>query len=605
MKADIRFGVLVPAILILSACGGGGISSTPAPPTSGPTPSPSPTPSPTPTPPPTTANADLLNLTKSETFTNDGVTGSASYPNSGTNGTTSSAKATIGIVYDAATKTYTITNGSRSRAFASGTIDGALSNSKQNVFKIVNGSTTDTLTLNKPGTSGALTYKYVGAGFWQRTTTGSSNTSGTFDAFTYGVETPDAAVPRSGNANYSIDLQGTAAYLDEPTSILGAGNMLVRFDTGAIDISGEANETIVRTGVTNGPFGFFGSALLASNRNSFAGKLTLNNLGGLVDSGDSLFGRFYGPNAEEVGAAWFLRTVDGVSAAGTITGRAKASANLNNPASYQIDDAHTLESEVDSNGNLLTFLGNTARYYPQQFQVGGSGFAFRISDPFRSAQFASGDRVAAESNATYSVYKNTAGGVTNKLKLFNSGTANPAIKLTYSSFGIWTDTRSGSAAGRFENVERYFLYGQPTDQQFIPASGSASYGGIVVGTGYGSGGATQNIYNVGGTFQLGFNFADGSFNGLMNGNLRNVNGGTLMDLPEFSLSGQNARFGRFAGQLSGTGSFGGFSGGFFGSNLDEIAAIFQTGANSPFDLNEQLFLQGAILGKKCPSSATC
>ncbi len=605
MKADVRFGVLVPAILILSACGGGGISSTPAPPTSGPTPSPSPTPSPTPTPPPTTANADLLNLTKSETFTNDGVTGSASYPNSGTNGTTSSAKATIGIVYDAATKTYTITNGSRSRAFAPGTLDGALSNSKQNVFKIVNGSTTDTLALNKPGTSGALTYKYVGAGFWQRTTNGSSNTSGTFDAFTYGVETPDAAVPRSGNANYSIDLQGTAAYLDEPTSILGAGNMLVRFDTGAIDISGEANETIVRTGMTNGPFGFFGSALLASNRNSFAGKLTLNHLGGLVDSGDSLFGRFYGPNAEEVGAAWFLHTVDGVSAAGTITGRAKASANLNNPASYLIDDAHTLESEVDSNGNLLTFLGDTARYYPQQFQVGGSGFAFRISDPFRSAQFVSGDRVAAESNATYSVYKNTAGGVTNKLKLFNSGTANPAIKLTYSSFGIWTDTRSGSAAGRFENVERYFLYGQPTDQQFIPTSGSASYGGIVVGTGYGSGGATQNIYNVGGTFQLGFNFADGSFNGLMNGNLRNVNGGTLMDLPEFSLSGQNTRFGRFAGQLSGTGSFGGFSGGFFGSNLDEIAAIFQTGANSPFDLNEQLFLQGAILGKKCPSSAAC
>ena len=113
-----------------------------------------------------------MSLSLSESFTNDAATGTASYPTSGASGTATSANATVSVVYDAASRTYTITNGARSQSFAQGDIDLPSTTSRITVFKKTSGTTTDTLTLTKPGTSGILIYRYVGGGYWQRTVTG-------------------------------------------------------------------------------------------------------------------------------------------------------------------------------------------------------------------------------------------------------------------------------------------------------------------------------------------------------------------------------------------------------------------------------------------------
>ena len=157
--------------LAVAGCGGGGVGSTPAP-------------TPAPTPPPSTANADLINLTQSESFTNDGAIGSASYPTTSGNFTSASSEGVVSFIYDAPSKTYTMTTQGLSQSFAPGEIDAAQSNANVTVYKKVTGNTTDSLVLTKPGTSGPFNFKYVGGAFWQRTIQGASAINGNFVAST-------------------------------------------------------------------------------------------------------------------------------------------------------------------------------------------------------------------------------------------------------------------------------------------------------------------------------------------------------------------------------------------------------------------------------------
>lgn len=221
-----RFVAALPSLVLtfaLSACGGGGgVNSTPTPPT------------PTPTPPPTSANADMITLTQSEDFTNDAVTGSATYSKEGSRTAASSAPSALSVIYDAASRTYTVSTGERSQSFAQAHMDSSLGNAQITVFKRVSGATTDTFTLTNAASSGDLTYRYVGGGFWQRTIDSTTSVNGAFDAFTYGVETPDAALPRTGGASYAVDLLGVVASPDALYSMSGDGTLTANLLTGSV-----------------------------------------------------------------------------------------------------------------------------------------------------------------------------------------------------------------------------------------------------------------------------------------------------------------------------------------------------------------------------------
>jgi len=115
-------------------------------------------------------------LASSENFTNDAATAAASFPKSGAAPTNSASQATGTISYDATSRGYTLTVGSRTLAFLPADLDATQSSSTLAVYVKRNGSTTDSLTLTKAGASGRFTYEYVGAAFWQRSIESATST---------------------------------------------------------------------------------------------------------------------------------------------------------------------------------------------------------------------------------------------------------------------------------------------------------------------------------------------------------------------------------------------------------------------------------------------
>lgn len=310
---------LLAVAATLSACGGGGgggVNPTPAPPPA-PTPPPPPAPPPAP-PPPSPPNTSLLNLTSSESFTNDAVTGTANFPKTGTGQTASAATATLTAAYDAATRGYTITVGGRSVTFLPTNLDAGQTTATVAVYSKTTGNTTDTLTLTKPGTSGRFTYEFVGGGYFQRTVDGATAVSGSIDAFSYGIETADASVPRTGLGQFAIDLVGAETVSNNVVGVTGLGTMQVDFASGAIVTHGRL-DIAAPVPIGPRPNGYFSSeALLSSTTNAFSGNFRYNNF---QNFSGQLNGRFFGPSSQEVGAAFHAADPTGNIIVGTIIGR--------------------------------------------------------------------------------------------------------------------------------------------------------------------------------------------------------------------------------------------------------------------------------------------
>ncbi len=214
------------------------------------------------------------------------------------------------VAFDVVTGGYTVSSDTGTQTFLPSDIDPAQSSAGAIAYIKRNGSTTDSLTLTRAGTSGRFTYQYVGSGFWQRTTEGPTAIEGSIDGFVYGFPTAAAVLPRTGKASYDIDLLGV---ISPQTGISGSGSLLVWFDTAAIVISGSLDPTIA--GARREAFS--GNGLLFSG-NSIGGELRLFDFGEFVGRID---GKFFGPQFEEVGLSFALAQADGRKAVGTITGR--------------------------------------------------------------------------------------------------------------------------------------------------------------------------------------------------------------------------------------------------------------------------------------------
>lgn len=566
--------------LALSACGGGsGVASTP-------------TPTPTPTPPPVGANSELTGTLNSETFETDAVHGQTSYPKNGSLGLASSNSTDVSFVYDASSGTYRVGQGGRTAQFSASQRDAQQSNAQITVYKRTSGNTTETLTLTKPGLSGRLTYRYVGAGFWQSTTNGASSVSGTLDAFTYGAATPSPNIPRTGAATYDIDLLGTIAFDDQPISLSGTGTMFVKFGENSFSLNGMANAVLLNTGQSNGESFFNGQGTLSASSNGFSGEI---DLGRGLPTSSSLEGKFYGPDADEVGAVWRIGMDIDAAGVGTITGRKNVAPSLlTTPAVYQMTFGSRVAAAytVDANGNQTGRAGISGSNDISRFTVGGSqsGFTYQaIGNSFDpTGTFQASDRVATESNATWSVYRNQTQGSPSELRLLQTGAGNPVIALTYTSIGMWMDRVQ--LVGSTYQLDRFFAIGTPTNIGLRPTTGTATYDGAIFGYAYDHGGGQYLRYAVDGTFSLAANFGTNTMTGTATAAYVNASGVRTAFSPWDMGATINQNY--FVGNLA-TGSM---QGSFYGPNYNEMAGTFSMNIPVAGTLAGDLFVQGAVAG---------
>ena len=535
--------------LMLAACGGGGgdVNSTPAP---------------TPAPTPTTANEDLVAPLVSESFTNNAATGTGSYPLNGDAAKVTAAKASLAFGYDAKTGAYTVSTAGRSQTFANADI--ASQNADQVTYARKKGDTEDSLLLTKAGTSGALNYQYVGSGFWQRTRQGSSKVDGTIDAFTYGVETPDANVPRSGAGTYDVVLLGSGGL----TSYAGAGNLSVDFGSGQMLVDVGVSESWSDGTSWFFPSAFRGSGAMASG-NAFSGKFSLATTTGFNGTFD---GRFYGPASEEVGAAFYGDgTFGNGGIVGTLMGRKGTTGvnttlvNLNVSQDFVLYASQMGVHESTADGTLMGYSWPARDGADLRYEADGRSWSY--SDSYdRTVRFLA-SQAAASADGRFTTYDNGAGA---SLNLYRVGSANPEIKLTYASFGYYQQANPNGAVDGWGTYREYFHFGVPTVS--FPSSGTATYTAKLIGIGAN----TTDGFDLSGTAHMSVNFGNAaSLAGTLDISGANRANGGIVDFGRFGFSASqtgarftgNIDFDRFRGSAWLDGSF-------YGPNAAEMAAMF-------------------------------
>lgn len=537
---------------LLSGCGGGdnsGTNSTPTPPPGSPTP-----------PPPTSANIDLLGpALLSESFTNDAKSGSTIYPKDGSRPSANAASAAATIIYDEATQKYTLTVNGHNQSFLPSDIDRTQSTATLTVYVKTSGGTNDSLTLTKPGNSGRFTYRYVAGGFWQRTIDGAGSISGSLDAIAFGVETPDAGVPRSGYAAYSLDLIGAQTLASNVTGITGQGTMLVDFLGGRLSTNGQiANSSLT------GPTQFKGDARLSSSDGAFAGTIGLTGATTTSYSG-GLNGRFFGPAAEEIGAAFSSTASDGNIVVGALLGR-RSSVPGGNSSMSSVTAAEFLKGD----SARLDFRGQSA---PVAVQAHGTNGIAAYYDPtqanytlllrdrsalvtgvqFTNTTLDSSSYAAVASGGSYVSFEPAFG---------------QALRMQYLRAGRAYST---SPSYVFDDV----VFGVATPSSAMPRTGQAGYAVTLTGS-VAATGATS-IRTIAGSGAIIANFSSSSlttqgtlydyFSGITPAGIGTFSGSGTISAMDSSLSGTL--------NFSGLGPYSGaWQGRFYGPAAEEVGTVF-------------------------------
>jgi hypothetical protein len=533
------------------------------------------------------------------------VLGTASYPTNGNPGGGSASSSVLTIGYDSTTQGYTVSSGGRTQTFLPSDIDAASSNSQITVYTRGSGSFTESLTLTKPGTSGSLTYQYVGTGYYQRTTTTSSTISATIDAFVYGVPTPDATVRRTGAARYDVDILGIYAFTDQPVSIRGTGTIDIDFETFRIITNGGYTEFSTTTGAQTGIGNFQGTATLSPTTNLFSGPVRVSAINATMN------GLLYGPNSTEVGATISgTDALSGVAVVATLLGRKSQElvtqatntdlVNLKKSTQF-ISNSQGARFALDSGGAYTgtTFRGNSNISYDadtQTYTVSSSTPSFTSGPGLYSQTFAPADADAGQTDGQFRAFTKTANGETSTLKLYKPAGSNSDIQLTHTGLGVLKTSKTG------ERTETWFIYGLPSNAggTYAAATGSATYTGKVFGTAQASL-ASGGVGQLSGTATLSVNFAGtGSLTGQMNpiatfaDNSTLTLGTYLFTLGSLNSGAPNGWQASIDGPGDDTGSIAGY---FFGNLYPEFGASFFVDTFATPAANEYS-LTGAIIGKK-------
>jgi hypothetical protein len=584
-------GCLVLA-MSLAGCGGGGsggVSSTPAPtptPTATPTPSPTPTPTPTPTPSPNTTISDLR---ASQTFSGTSAASAVKFDRFSLQ--TSFGKhesQALSISYDAATNSYTLATNERSQRFnPADRISTTRAGSQSFVIGGGSSDTRDVLKLFTQRASQSQPNQYVGYGYWQHDTLTAQIQNASFNVFTYGFPTPTANVPRTGTAGWDIDLFGIALISGyAPYGLEGTGDFNVDFMTGefaALADTKMLNLTTYEYQPTVYPFTAVGRL---GSGNAFSGTaLVIGPAGGMSGTID---GRFFGPNAEEIGATIVAYPQHMNPGPNESNGFVGAITGTRDPSAAPVNlNLTKLQQDLTSTGKTVHFaagkspgtffsLGANAIFegFDQTVTIAKNGqISFSASGrPGLNSTFTDLERV--EQTSRFTTYRKTIDNLPTTLAMYRPGSGNTEIALSYASFGHWTT--SVSEPGGEERFDRqYFLYGLPTPVNMLATrTGSARYEGIVVGAGALS---DANPFEVGGKSMFNFDFTMLKYTGALDLDRLNPDGSVASSLGRWVIDGIMPGGIPYGGSLTGPTSFisgGGIQPVFFGPKSEELAAQF-------------------------------
>lgn len=431
--------------------------------------------------------------------------------------------------------------------------DSAESSAAVTVYTRKSGTVTDTLTLTNAGTSGRFTYQYVGGAFWQRVDQQTSTGNVSLDAAAYGIETLGPALPRTGTAAYAVDLVGLESTSANVSATTGSGKLQVDFAKGIVITQGTFQ------GVISGERLFHGEARLNTTSNGFSGSLAFDDFGMFTGT---LVGRFYGPNAEELGAT-YEASQGSNRAVGVVIGRKDGSLSPNSDYSALTNDQIWATSSAKlsyDQGTSAPSAGSTKSealvvYYNAALKT------YTLIAPDRTVYF--GDTFPSGGPEMMI----PAAGGSEALTLYGGG-------LTFLRGVGWI-----SEAGASEQLG-FALLGQATPDSATPRLGQAAYKLMIAGAAADP--RFSNRMDFNGPGSLTVNFATGALG------LR----GTLDYQEHYSLAGRQrmtatgtitgtgrlaAATDHFSGRVDveGVGNYGGtFDGQFFGPAANEVGGTF-------------------------------
>ncbi len=570
----IKFAATVSAIIVLSACGGGGggggVISTP-----GPAPAPAPT------------NSTITDLKASQTFANDASSADLAFDL--TTGTTITGKGSadpLTIRYDAASNSYSLAAGPRSQTFSPA--DVTVNTTQDLEYQKTTGSSRDFLTFAKVPFTGTVATQYVQLGFWQRNIITGARQDTFFSAFTYGIDTPAAAVPRTGTAVFGIDVFGLSSSPGkEPRTFQGSGTFSTDFGAGVFSAHSflEETELLSGDGVTGGGIELTAAGRLSATNGTFAGNMVYGGFNGSVSG--SLAGRFYGPAGQELGAAFSGANADGATVNGALTGRRDNAAqadnltltNLVKPQLFFTREALLEVRRFDGQTDIsLTSMNLVSQFNQENAETFSYGPGI---SSLPGGLFTINDKVASV-DPNFIAYRKTFAGREVMLELFKPGAVNSQLALTYASLGRWSTSEREPAYTTASQV--FFAYGLETPARLLAAkTGTGRYAGVVYGAGANR--QTGAIYDVTGTSQFEVDFSSQSYSGFLGLLGAGKNGTASVDFGSYNFSGALAAFTAEtavdlirAGQNVGT-----MSTRFYGPGGEEIAGNFSlfTPAGSP------------------------
>jgi hypothetical protein len=356
-------------------------------------------------------------------------------------------------------------------------------------------------------------------------------------------------------------------------------------------------------GIVGGGLDLTGGGTLSASTGGFAGDVVYRS--GSTQVGGQLTGRFYGPNAQEIGASFAGAASDGTAFNGSLTGQRDGTLGAANISFAQLvtpqlfyADATTLTVRTPRNGGTPTIsdypglLGDSVSRSQLNDKTSGN-----VSFGPPTSNLAGGDYtvtsiVAGDGNFT--TYSRTIAGQPTRLELYKTGGANKELALTYASFGRYsTSVDSDPIQSEVDRV--FFVYGFNTPSGlFANRTGTASYAGVAYGAGADPSGA---LIDVTGTTRMTVDFGSQS----LSGNLALVGRGDAasIDYGAFGFSGK-----LFAYQSQGTANIartgaspiGSMLVNFYGPAAEEAAGIFRL--RVPDGAGANTLINGAMVAKK-------
>jgi hypothetical protein len=561
------------ACIALSACGGGGggVNVAPAPPAA---------PAPTPT------NTTLTDLKASQSFTNDASANTLTFDlTTNTTITGKNTPGTLTISYNVVNNSYSVASGGRSQTFLTSDVE---TNSPAEVrYRKIEGAQRDTLTLVKIPYTDKSPTQYVGLGYWQRNTLAGNLQDTEFSTFTYGLETPTAAVPRTGTAAFKIDVFGLASTPGfEPRQFQGSGVFSTDFAAGVFSAFSDHTETglVTGDGVVGGGIGLTSAGTLSSG-GGFSGNILYGGTNGSIAG--SLVGRFYGPTGQELGASFAGSNASGASVTGAFTGARDVTAQvanltLTNLTSSQLFYAPfalltktVIDGQTGFNTSTYGTIGQLNRQNTETFTYGPG-----LSN-LPGGQFTINDKVVS-TDPNFISYRKAFNDNEVVLELYKPGSGNTELALTYTSLGRWSNSSNSGVVT--ENNQVYLTFGLDTPAGLLSAkTGAGQYNGVVYGAGANR--QTAATYDVKGTSRFNVDFTTQSYFGALALTGTGTNGTPSIDFGSYDFAGNLSRFtAETTAALARLGvNAGEITTRFYGPDGDEISGtfIFTAPAGSP------------------------